>query len=238
MIIPTLYSSGKRVGDHFSALNREILGPNSSKRIPDNTPAWGARSAAELNKAKASAKATKKVAIPKVGRASHVYQGGRMTSENTKGRRDATAIKREMRVMEEGIKLDAARPAPGPVLNDIEKERLAYNMTYKSNPPQEIEEMLQRKAKGENSVGTMRSPKREKEKKSDLVIAENLFDQVVDEIKEREEFLERMTKLGRRKEYEHGIKVEIGSRVKHLEQLDIIINRERNLLENENPVDT
>ena len=232
-------SSGKRAGNHFSTLNREILGPNSSKRIPDNLPAWGGRSAEDLSKARANKSAKSKVAIPRVGKGRGAIGYGSMRAcygGSSGGRRDATMIKEELRTIEESIRNDAAQPRAGPVMDELEKERLAFHMTFRSNPPAEIKDMLERKAKGDTSAmgrlassskgrGSAQASGRGAESTSDE--AERLFQEVLMEVKEREDFLEKMTELGRRHLYEQNLKVEIGTRLAHLKKLDRIIERER-----------
>lgn len=234
-------NAGKKVGNHFSTLNREVLGPNSNKRDTDTTPAWGSRSAIELKKAKAGVMATKKVNIPRVGKggsgegkSSSVMAAPINSSSLSNGRRGAAAIKRDLYEIERGIRIDAARPKDGPVFDEAEKEMLVMKMAWRSKPPPEIEALLKSKEKGAGKVSE-HSHKSQSidcitnlntENKDSLAEAEMMFKSVLSEIQEREEFLEKMEVLGRKKQYEHTIQAEIGTRLGQLRKLDALINKE------------
>ena len=238
-------SAGKRAGNHFSTLNREILGRGGSRPEPSTSPAWGARPAAELNKLKARKGRAEHLPVPRVG-----GSGGGGSSYRapppaalfaTTGRRTQDDIRAELRSIEEGIRRDAARPAQGPLLDDLEKERLAVQMCFRSQVPQEVEEAFERRRSGKTSPSKDGSspfsqsastrlrppPGRSKRDENTIEEAERLFKQVLGEVEEREAFLEKMTALGRRRLYEQVIKLEIGSRLGHLKRLDAIIEGER-----------
>ena len=98
------------------------------------------------------------MSIPRVGKGGgggggYASSARRSHGYGSSGRRDAHAIREDLRAIEESIRKDAAQPRSGPVMDELEKERLAFHMTFRSNPPAELKDLLERKARGEAPAG-------------------------------------------------------------------------------------
>ena len=98
----------------------------------------------------------------------------------------------------------------GPLLDDAEKERLAELMRFRGNPPEP------------QFVCTQPSKPRPGSKAE----LQNLFDQIVTEIKERQQYLEDMAALVKGQEYQtvcSQIKREIQTRIQEMKRLDQLL---------------
>lgn len=98
----------------------------------------------------------------------------------------------------------------GPLLDDVEKQRLAEWMRYKGKPPEL-----------KSSQAPPRKPKLGS--KADL---QNLFDQIVVEVNERQQYLQDMAAYTSTKDHQaasNQIKREIQDRVQEMKRLDELL---------------
>ncbi|GFT12784.1 hypothetical protein TNCV_5095241 [Trichonephila clavipes] len=100
-----------------------------------------------------------------------------------------------------------------------ERERYRPNPS-KTRPPKEKERLQNMMAFGQDfDVETIEKPKKEIELPMEINPSD-IFDEILNEIKERRDFLEEMTQLGLRKRYLPEIQCQISVRLKELEKLD------------------
>ncbi|CAF2805572.1 unnamed protein product [Rotaria sp. Silwood2] len=92
-------------------------------------------------------------------------------------------------------------PRPTKVRTEQEKDRLAHLMAYGIDPAKMALQAAQR---------SPTPPPRELDR----------FDELVLEIEERKQFLDQMTTLGKRKEYQQVISNEIADKIREMEQID------------------
>ena len=98
----------------------------------------------------------------------------------------------------------------GPLLDDVEKQRLAEWMRYKGKPPER-----------KSSRGVPCKPK--PGSKADL---QNLFDQIVSEVSERQQYLQDMaayTSIRDHQAVSNRMKREIHDRVQEMNRLDKLL---------------
>lgn len=94
------------------------------------------------------------------------------------------------------------QPRPTKVRTEQEKDRLAHMMAYGMDPTKIAYQAAQRTP----------SPPPHR--------ALDRFDELVEEVEERKQFLEQMTALGKRKEYQQMIANEIADKVREMELID------------------
>ncbi|CAF2357762.1 unnamed protein product [Rotaria sp. Silwood2] len=90
-------------------------------------------------------------------------------------------------------------PRPIKIRTDQEKDRLAHLMAYGIDPTKMVYKTIE-----------CPPPTREIDR----------FDELVLEIEERKQFLDQMTSLGKRKEYQQVISNEISDKIREMEQID------------------
>ena len=84
---------------------------------------------------------------------------------------------------------------------------------------------LQLQMEGREAVAARKRPEPEVERPSNKSIEEQRADQLVQEIEERQDFMEQMTACGMGEEYETQIKTELAVRLNELKSLDSKIGR-------------
>ena len=98
----------------------------------------------------------------------------------------------------------------GPLLDDVEKERLAEWMRYRGKPPEQ----------------KPRAPSQHKPKAGSKAELQGMFDQIVIEVNERQQYLEDLAGFASSKDYQavsNQVKRDIQDRVQGMKRLDQLI---------------
>ena len=172
---------------------------------------WGSRTCS--GKESLRGRAAPKVRVPKVGRRG--YEALAMAPPPTTGRKALKDILREGAWEPEAY---TGQGAKGVDLNR-EKRRLQDNFTFAKMSPSE---RAKARAAGSAKAAARRAAAEAKERPPDAAeVREELIDHLVQEIRERQDFLESMQRRGNGDKYEAQIKAEVSSRLIRLKELGL-----------------
>jgi len=172
---------------------------------------WGSRTCS--GKESLRGRVAPKVRVPKVGRRG--YEALAMAPPPTTGRKALNDILREGAWEPEAY---TGQGTKGMNL-DREKRRLQDNFTFAKMSPSE---RAKAQAAGSAKAAARRAAAEAKERPPDAAeVREELIDQLLQEIRERQDFLESMQRCGNGDKYEAQIKAEVSARLNQLKELGL-----------------
>ncbi|GAQ80529.1 hypothetical protein KFL_000560190 [Klebsormidium nitens] len=201
--------SGKKAGNKYSDRNRVSIEKRAAA-IADGrlTPGLSGKE----NEAAAPIAKKPVVRVPKVGVKKQVAP----KVLPPPGRKQAETIKLEQELDRAANPIVLPRPK-GPLLDDAEKLRLQRMFEFN----------------GKLSEDTLDAPapvRPPPPRRGSVEEKEALFQEIMDEIQEREAFLRDMAELGRGKEFEGKIRIEIKERLAQLKKLDEHIHSDHGVI--------
>ncbi|KAL3139995.1 hypothetical protein ABBQ38_004280 [Trebouxia sp. C0009 RCD-2024] len=193
--------NGKQTGDKYSARN---------KAVHEAKTALGWRPSLPGAKASHGVPTKPAVCVPKFRKA--VSAGSSVVAPC--GKKSADIILKELAQRQLEVEQQRMPPPQGPLLDDVEKQRLAEWMRYKGKPPER-----------KPSQALPYKPK--PGSKADL---QNLFDQIVSEVSERQQYLQDMAAYTSTRDHQavsNQMKREIHDRVQEMNRLDELLRGAR-----------